>query len=148
MVFGKLFGAATAALKQNKLVARLGGKDELQAIVAGGILVANASGGVDASERAQIVDGLMTNEAISAGFTARDVSALVEEYADILAAGAFSGKRRLNKELEDVAGNPEVAERVFLVCLDVAAKGGIDDQEKAALEGIARILRQNLGDYL
>ena len=148
MPFGKLFGAASTALKQTKVVARLGGKDELQAIVAGGVLVANASGGIDAGERTQIVDGLMANEAISSGFTSRDVSSLVEEYADVLAAGAFSGKRRLRKELEDIAGNPEVAERVFLVCLDVAAKGGIDDAERAVLEDIGRTLRQNLSDYL
>lgn len=155
-MFGKIAGAIGGALKQNKVVARLNGKDELQAIVAAGVLVSYAPGPngepgtVTAQERGQIIDSLWNNEAISKGFSQTEVSSLVSEYVDAVAAGAFSGKRRLRKEIEDVAGNPEVAERVFLVALDVAATGedGINAQEKVVLGEIATILRQNLSDYI
>jgi tellurite resistance protein len=140
MVFGAIFGGA------KKLAGQTLNKNELEAAVAVGVLFANASGGIDAAERDQLYSSLANTPALK-DFDAATIRSKATEYIDALAAGPRSGKAALKKEIEDVNGDPTVADRVFLVGLDVADHGGLDDAEKAVGREIAGWLRLNPKDY-
>lgn len=141
MVFGAIFDGA------KKLVGRAINKDELEAVVAAGVLMANASGGIDPKERDQLLSSLTGNEALK-DFDAGSIRAIMNRFVETIEAGPRSGKLALKKEITDVAKSPAIAERVFMVALDVADHGGIDDAEKAVAIEIASWLNLNAADYL
>jgi tellurite resistance protein len=123
--------------------------NELQAVVAAGVLVANAgSGGITEKEIGQLKRSIFANTVLQ-GFGEAQKSTLIDTYCDKIAAGAFTGKRALRKEITDVANDRDVAQRVFDAACDVAAADGdMSDAEAAQLREIAGWLNiEGLAEY-
>lgn len=144
MPIGKFFGRLA-----NTVAPKLVNLDELQAVIAGGVLVSNSDGGIGSDELDQLQSSIFTNEAM-ASFEHNDIAKIINDSVAIIRAGAVSGKMRLKKEMLDVAKNPEVVQRVFAACCDIAAKGeeGTSPKEKAMLVEIAGWYQiTNLADF-
>lgn len=112
----------------------------LEGLCAMAAYVGSADGNFDDSELNAAVKIITNNEIIKgAGFQARDIQTVMDRMAD-KAEGGRSGRSALLKEIHDIAGNPELAEAVLLIGLDIADQGGIDEKEKAALRNVAKEL--------
>lgn len=137
MVFGLLKDRAKAAATKF-----LKDPNFLEGLCATAAYVGSASGGFDEKEEQGALNRIRNNPLIvSGGFDSRTIEKIMDKMADH-ANGGRSGRAQLLKEIEDCAKNPDLAEAVLLMGLDVADEGGIDDSEKTALRKVAEVLGQ------
>ena len=134
-MFAKLKASLTGASQ------RIAGRtDALEAIAAAAALVAAADGEIEDEEVAQTVTALQSNATLSAAFTAAQIGAAVDKML-ARAGGGRAGRMGLYKEIDDIATQPDVAETVLLVALDVAdSDGEMEPAEKKVIDQIAQRL--------
>jgi tellurite resistance protein TerB len=127
---------------------RLQGRtDLLEAVCASAALVAAADGSVDDSEIEATIKAVTANEALNTAFDARQIEGCMQRMLD-RASGGRVGQMNLMKELDDINGNTDDSEMVFLTALDIAdADGEIDPSEQAMIEKIAKRLGLNAASY-
>jgi tellurite resistance protein len=137
MVFGLLKDRAKAAATKF-----LKDPNFLEGLCAVAAYVGSASGGFSDKEESDALNRIKNNPLIvSGGFHSRDIEKIMDRMADH-ANGGRSGRAQLLREIEECNKNPDLAEAVLLMGLDVADDGGIDDTEKNALRKIAEVLGQ------
>lgn len=141
MVFGlkKLF---TANVQKYS-----GRKDFLEAVCASAALVAYADGSADDGEISATKKAVLANAELAGAFDNRTIELTMETMLN-RAEGGRVGRSGLFKEIDDVAGDADMAETIINTALDIADVGGIDDAEKAMLEKIATSLKVDLKKYL
>lgn len=116
-----------------------------KAICSAGVLMANASGGIDEGEVTSLKDTIALKPNLSA-FSA-DVGNWIDDRAMLISKSAYTGRLQLEKELEAVAGNKDDALQVLAAAMDVAASdGNIDDAEEVMANRIATKLGVRLSD--
>ncbi|MFV1627972.1 tellurite resistance TerB family protein [Phaeobacter sp. JH203A] len=127
---------------------RLQGRtDLLEAVCASAALVAAADGSVEDSEIEATIKAVTANEALNTAFDARQIEGCMQRMLD-RAGGGRVGQMNLMKELDDINGNTDDSEMVFLTALDIAdADGEIDPGEQAMIEKIAKRLGINAASY-
>lgn len=139
-----------AALKQ-KLTGSVnkfsGRKDFLEAVCASCALVAAADGNIEDEEVEKTIQVIVSNPALSAAFSAREIEGTADTMLKRAQAGR-TGRMGLYKEIDDVADDADMAETIYLVALDVAdSDGSIADAEKQVLNKIAERLRLDPKKY-
>lgn len=116
-----------------------------KAICAAGVLMANASGGIDEGEVNSLKDTISLKPNLSA--FSGDVGPWIDDRALLISKSAFTGSLQLLKEIEACAGNKDEALQVLAAAMDVAAAdGNIDDKEEAMANKIAAKLGVRLSD--
>lgn len=116
-----------------------------KAICAAGVLMANASGGIDEGEVNSLKDTIALKPNLSA--FSGDVGGWIDDRAMLISKSAYTGRLQLEKELEAVSGNKDEALQVLAAAMDVAASdGNIDDAEEAMANRIATKLGVRLSD--
>lgn len=137
-----MFGNFMNKLKgaTNKFAGR---KDFLEAVCAAAALVAAADGEIEDSEIDATVKTISANPSLSAAFSTREIEMTAETMLKRAQAGR-TGRMGLYKEIEDIAGDAEMGETVYLTALDVSEPDGeIEPQEKDVLKKIAGLLKVN-----
>lgn len=141
-IFGKMFGKAEATV--NRVAGR---SDLLEAMCAGAALAAAADGNIDDSEVGTALEVVANNETLSKAFQQTDIDAAMNKQIK-RANGGFSGKAALWKEIGDVARNPDDAEAVYLIVLDVVhSDGAVDPKEQIVLDKLAKTLGVDQAKY-
>lgn len=120
-------------------------KDLLEAIAAASVLVSAADGTISRDEIDQLKVSLAHHPSLSA-FSPADVNAIIGRYQSSVEGGFRSAKLQMRKEIGDIS-DPEQAEAVFAVALDVADQGGIDAKELKVLHEIAGWLGVNPASF-
>lgn len=114
-------------------------------ICAAGVLMANASGGIDEGEVNSLKDTISLKPNLSA--FSGDVGTWIDDRALLISKSAYTGTLELFKEIQACAGNKDEALQVLAAAMDVAATdGNIDDKEEAMAEKIAQKLGVRLSD--
>jgi len=123
-------------------------KNYLEAVLAAAALIAIADGEIEESEEVALLKAVSANAVLSSAWSAREIEQLAQKMLD-RAKGGRMGQNGLYQEIEDIASNPDMAEAVLLMALDVSeGDGQIEPQEKVVLEKIAGRLNLNLNKYL
>lgn len=139
------FSKFTNSLKGN--VQKLNGRnDALEAVCAACAWVAAADGDISDDEVATTISTIQNNATLAGAFTVQQI----EKTADVMLArakGGRSGRLGLKKEIQDIAGDHEISEIVFVAALDVADHGDIDEKEKKVLIELAALLGLRASDY-
>jgi len=135
MVFG-LFKKVVAA-SGREVAAEYGkNKDFLEAVVAAAALVAYADGELEESERRKIVSLITNHSTLGKLYKSNDIESTVDTF--FKRAKDSSGRQQLSRELDDVKGNPQFAEDVYLITLDIAnSDGTLEPEEEKVLSKIA-----------
>lgn len=114
-------------------------KDFLEAVCAGAALVAYADGELEDAERSKIVSTILNNATLGKIYQQN----VIEQTTDAMFKRAkdASGRQGLARELDDIKGRPgaaQMAEDVYLICLDVAgADGEVEPEEEVVLKKLA-----------
>ncbi len=123
-------------------------RNYLEGVLAAAALVAVADGELEESEEAAVIKAIAANATLSAAWNHKEIAMMAQNMFD-RAKGGRMGQAGLYSEIEDIAKNPDMAEAVLLMALDVSeGDGQIEPQEKAVLEKIAGRLNLNLAKYL
>lgn len=139
-MFGKKIGAAKANLK------KIENKDLMEAIVASCILIAYADGECEESEL-KSMEGLISSNEQLKDFGS-DLTTTINKYHGIMQAGPRVGKMKLMREIEDIRGDAQQKEEVFLTAVTIAeADGQIEDKEMVVLKELGGKLGISLKDY-
>lgn len=122
---------------------RLSGKtDVLEAVCACAALVAMADGEIEDEEIEEALKQLQSNDTISNAFSGAQIDACLNKMLAKAKGGGFTGKSKLFAELDDIAKNPETAELVALIALDIAhADGELEPAEQKVIDKIGQRLR-------
>lgn len=129
-------------------VAKVSGRtDFLEAVCAAAALVAWADGNADDTEIAAAIKAVTSNKELLGAFDSRTIE-LTADQMFTRAGGGRVGRMGLEKEIKDIASDPDIAEIVLVTALDVADSGGISDEEKAVLGKIAKTLGLDLNKYM
>lgn len=135
--------AKRAAIKLNKLEHAPLAK----AIVAAGILVANADDDISDDELQSLRNVIANNETL-APFVP-ETNDWISEYIDLIQGSKRTGKLEVMRVVEAVRTDRKAAENVMAAVLDIAeANGDISKEEMAVLEQIASTLGINLKSML
>lgn len=138
--FKKMLGDSTTKFTRDR--------NYLEAVLAAAALIAVADGEIEESEEDALLKAVSANAILSAAWSPREIEQMAQGMLDRAKKGRM-GQAGLYSEIEDVAKNPDMAEAVLLMALDVSeGDGQIEPQEKAVLEKIAGRLNLNLGKYL
>lgn len=132
-----LGGQADAAVK------RLNGRmDALEAVCAAAALTASADGDISDTDVEIAGKTVRNNATLRAAFDDRAIEKCLDTMFE-RAKGGRSGRVGLMNEIGDVVDkDPEIAEAVYLMAVDVAeGEGGIDPKEQAILDKIAQRLK-------
>lgn len=141
-LLNKLFGKAEAAA--NRVAGR---SDLLEAMCAGAALAAAADGSISDDEIGTALEVVANNETLSKAFGPGEIDAAMNKQIK-RANGGFSGKAALWKEIGDVARNPDDAEAVYLIVLDVVhGDGTVDPKEQVVLDKLAKTLNIDQAKY-
>lgn len=136
--------------KANKAVGevkRFEKRDLMQACVGIALLTGYADGELEASEAEKIQKVLATNEAL-AGFGPELTDTFNRYNALLKDGGLIMGRVKILREIEDVKGDRQEAEDVFVTGITVAlADGEMEDAERKVLEDIGNRLGLRLADY-
>lgn len=115
-----------------------GRKDFLEAVCAACALVAAADGEISDDEIKAATKSVSSNPTLTSAFKPGDIDKTIDSMLKRAGSGR-TGRMGLYKEIEDLAGDLEMGEMVYLVALDVAEGGGsIGDKEKEVLTNIAK----------
>jgi tellurite resistance protein TerB len=118
-----------------------------EAVIAASLLVASADGEIEQSELKKLEKLLSSNDNLSS-FKGSEINRIITKYSSVLEADFEVGKMRMLREIEDVAGNPDDGEEVFLNALAIAkADNEIDDKEKAILTKLGSLLGVSVSEY-
>lgn len=118
-----------------------GQKDFLEAVCAGAALVASADGSVSDDEIANTTKSVVANPSLAGAFSTREIETTIETMMR-RAAGGRVGRQGLTREIEEIAGDADKAQTVFLTVLDVAeGDGTVDPAEQKVIDNIASLLR-------
>lgn len=118
-----------------------GRKDFLEAVCAAAALVAAADGEIEDAEIATTIKTISANPGLAGAFTTREIETTAETMLNRAQAGR-TGRMGLYREIEDIAGDAEMSETVYLTALDVSeADGEIEPQEREVLAKIASLLK-------
>lgn len=116
-----------------------------KAICSAGVLMANASGGIDEGEVNSLKDTISLKPNLSA--FSGDIGGWVDDRALLISKSAYTGQLELFKEVAACAGNKDEALQVLAASMDVAAAdGNIDDKEEEMANKIAAKLGVRLSD--
>lgn len=141
-IFGKIFGKAEATV--NRVAGR---SDLLEAMCAGAALAAASDGNIDDKEILDAIQVVVNNETVGKAFGQPQIEQAMNKQI-ARANGGFSGKAALWKEIGDVARNPDDAEAVYLIVLDVVhSDGKVEAPEQAVLDKLAKTLSINPAQY-
>lgn len=141
-LLNKLFGKAEAAA--NRVAGR---SDLLEAMCAGAALAAAADGSISDDEIGTALEVVSNNDTLSKAFGPAEIDAAMNKQIK-RANGGFSGKAALWKEIGDVARNPDDAEAVYLIVLDVVhGDGTVDPKEQVVLDKLAKTLNIDQAKY-
>lgn len=115
-----------------------GRKDFLEAACASCALVAAADGEISDDEIRAATKAVTSNATLAASFKSSDIDKTIDLMLKRAQSGR-SGRLGLYKEIEDLQGDAEMGELVYLVALDVAeADGSIGTKEQEVLTMVAR----------
>lgn len=137
--FGKTIKAALGAASKEVQADYSENKDYLEAVCAGSALVANADGELEDAERQKVIK-ICTGHPVLSKFYQRDA---IEKCVETMFKRSLdaSGRQSLARELDDIKSRPngaQMAEDVYLVCVDVAnADGQVEPEEEVVLKKIA-----------
>lgn len=141
-LLNKFFGKAEAAA--NRVAGR---SDLLEAMCAGAALAAAADGSISDDEIGTALEVVSNNDTLSKAFGPGEIDAAMNKQIK-RANGGFSGKAALWKEIGDVARNPDDAEAVYLIVLDVVhGDGTVDPKEQVVLDKLAKTLNIDQAKY-
>jgi tellurite resistance protein TerB len=148
-MFGALKSAFKAGAKatSTELQAKYSeNKDFLEAICAGVALVAAADGEIEDAEVGAVQRLVGGNEKIAAIYQPHQIS---ECSAKMLAlAKTVSGKQSLARQLDDIKGNVQMCEDVYLIAADIAnSDGELEPAEKETLAKIAKRLNVDVSKF-
>jgi len=139
-----MFGFGKKVFKSAKKAAN---QNQMEAIVAGAMLVAAADGEIERSELAKLEALIANNENMSA-FKRQEIQKVIQKYSGILEADFHVGRSKMLKEIGDVSDNPEAAEEVFLNMLAIAKSDGeIEPAEAKVLIDVARRIGVDASEY-
>jgi tellurite resistance protein TerB len=139
--FGKKFRKAKAE------AVKIENRDLMQAIVAGSLLVASISGGIEKKETDVIETMLRAMPSMS--HFGSEITETITRFTNMLRAGATSARIQILRELDDIKASQEEKELCLCCIIDVCkADGEFDDQEKAELAKIAERLGLRLDEYI
>lgn len=135
-LFGKLFA------RKDEVVNRVAGRtDLLEAVAAGAALIAAADGDISDEEINTALKVIKNNEVLSKAFSQVQIDNAMGAQID-RAKGGFSGRRKLWQEIEEVAKDPQDAETVALIVLDVAyADNSVSAEEQAVIDKVGQTLK-------
>lgn len=115
-----------------------GRKDFLEAVCASSALVAAADGEITDDEIKKSILVISSNPTLSQAFKSSEIEKCADAMLKRAQAGR-TGRMGLFKEIDDVSGDSNLAETVYLCALDVAeADGNVGDAEKKTLREIAK----------
>lgn len=139
MLFNKLKGKLSGA---SKLLS--GRKDALEAVCAAAALVAAADGDISDDEIKTAKNVVLNNATLGAAYKSGEIDRCIDAMLK-RAQGGRSGRMGLYKEIEDIAGSPEIAEVVVACAVDIAETDGqTGDEERKALNEIAKRVNVDL----
>lgn len=123
-------------------------REAFQACIAAGILMAAGDGKIDREETDKTINVIGVNDTFKS-FNRAEIQKQAQAYATLITTDARMGRLKLLKEIEDVAGNVEIGEQVFITAISVgeASGDGIGSQEYAVLVKIGEILGLKPEDY-
>lgn len=133
-----LFNAAKATMNKQFNPEYAANKDFLEAACAGAALISASDGSVDPSEAQATVQLLSTHKDLGRLYTNTDIKQCAE--SSFAKASTKSGQASLVRELQDIKGKTQMCEDVYFIAVDVAAQGGTDEKEEAALTRLATLL--------
>lgn len=138
-ILKKVIGAAGGAAAKEVASKYKGNRDYLEAVCAVAALVAAADGEIEDSEIKATQELVSNNDALSSIYSKSDIEDIMGKY--LAKAKSLSGRIALKRELADVKNNPQQAEDVFAVGVDVAmADGEMEPEEQKRLAEIAKVL--------
>ena len=124
-----------------------GRTDFLEAVCASAALVAAADGSISDDEVVATSKSVNSNPTLCSGFKANQISKTIDTMLERAQSGR-TGRLGQYKEIEDVSGQEELGEVVYLTALDVAeSDGNIDTSERKVLNKIADKLGINTANY-
>lgn len=139
-----MFGFGKKVFKSAKKVAN---QNQMEAIVAGAMLVAAADGEIERKELEKLEALIANNENLTA-FKRQDIQRTIQKYSGILEADFHVGRAKMLKEIADVSDNAEQAEEVFLNMLAIAKSDGeIEPAEAKVLIDVGRRLGVDPTEY-
>jgi tellurite resistance protein TerB len=125
-----------------------GNKDFLEACAAAAARVAAADGSIDEDEIVAAVEAIQAVDSLKTAYSPAEIEeAVMKQFGK---AKSIMGRNALKRELQDVAlKDINLRQDVFLVGASAAeAVGGIGDEERAALNDVAKILGVNSQELL
>ena len=137
--FKRMAGAVAGSITREVKAEYGESKDFLEAVCAGAALVAYADGELEEAERKAIVALIQNNPTLGKIYQ----SAQIEQVAADMfrRAQSASGRQGLARELDDLKGRPnaaQMADDVYLICLDIAnADGELEAEEEVVLKKLA-----------
>lgn len=121
-------------------------RDLMEAIVGGSLLVAAADGSIDESELLSLEAQISSNQNLQ--HFGAEIGQTINRFEQQLNAGFRLGKMKIMREIEDIKGNQDDAEEVFINMLTIAeADGEIDPKEMNILQEVGNKLSIRLSDY-
>lgn len=114
-------------------------KDFLEAVCAAAALVAAADGDIEDAEVGAVMRLVKGNDKLAAIYKDHEISEVSS--AMLAQAKTISGKQQLARQLDDIKGQPQMCEDVYLIASDIAmADGELEEEEKVVLQKIAKRL--------
>lgn len=121
-------------------------RDQMQALIAGALLVASADGQIE-KEETDALDNILRAMPEMAHFGS-EITSTISRFTSMLAAGGTSARVQIMREIRDIKGSPEEKEMVFAAIVDIAKSDGqIEDAEKRELIKIANEYGLRPSDY-
>lgn len=115
-----------------------GRKDFLEAVCASCALVAAADGEISDDEIKAISKAVSSHPTLTSAFRPGDIDKTIDAMLKRAQSGR-TGRMGLYKEIEDLRGDTEMGEMVYLMALDTAeGDGNIGEKEREVLTQIAK----------
>lgn len=142
-MFG-LFGKKANQVKDS--VQKSINRDQLEATIAGSILLAFADGELEDSELTVLQATIENNEKLA--HFGSEIGITIDRFVNIMKAGATLGRVKVMKEIRDCKADEEAKVEIFATLIDIAqADGEIEPEELEVLKHIGRELGVSLGMF-
>lgn len=131
----------------NDQVKKFKNRDFLNAVVAGCALVAAADGKIEESEKNKMAGYMNLSNELKV-FDMREVITQFNAHVSNFDFSPEIGKQEALKSISKFSGKPEVGRVIVAVCSAIgAADGDFDEQEKAVVREICRVLGLNPSEF-
>lgn len=131
----------------NDQVKKFKNRDFLNAVVAGCALVAAADGKIEESEKNKMAGYMNLSNELKV-FDMREVITQFNAHVSNFDFSLEIGKQEALKSISKFSGKPEVGRVIVAVCSAIgAADGDFDEQEKAVVREICRVLGLNPSEF-